>query len=145
MSGLSEAVGAGWEGGNHRMRGPAAPCLGVVSSPLCPSTPLCVQAGAVPHQGMEAAKAESPERLQTGMFLLSQVCLGNARHSGILRLLKKIVTGSGRAPVTFHLGIKGKTEHKLLILNQIRNYFSSGPVVTGQQGMGLNCREVSLD
>lgn len=45
------------------------------------------QAGAVPHQGMEAAKAESQERLHMAMFLLSQASLGNARNLGILRLL----------------------------------------------------------
>lgn len=80
---------------------------------LCPS--LCVlphlrvdQAGAVPHQGMEAAKAESRERLQMGMFLLSQVSLGNASILGILGLLKEVIPGPGRAPVTFHLGAKMK-------------------------------------
>lgn len=78
---------------------------------LCP--PLCIlphlpvdEAGAAPHQAMEAAKAESQGRLQMGMFLLSQVSLGNASNLGTLRLLKKAITVSGRALVTFHLGAK---------------------------------------
>lgn len=67
--------------------------------PPCVLPHLCVdQAGAVLHQGKEAAKAESQEMLQVGIFLLTEASRGNVSNLGYLRLLQEVITGSGRAP-----------------------------------------------
>lgn len=100
-----EAVGAGWDGGTLQQdKGTSSSALGWCPPLLILPHLLVDQAGAVPRQGLEAAKAESQERMHVGMFSLSRVSLCNARNLGILRLLKRVITRSGRALVTFHLG-----------------------------------------
>lgn len=102
-----EAVGAGWDGGTLQQDEGTSNTLPWDCVLPSVSFPISVWTRqGLSHTREWRQQRLRAERLQMGMFLLSQVSLGNASILGILRLLKEVIPGPGRAPVTFHLGAK---------------------------------------